>query len=343
MKPILCLLAIALLWSWPAHAADTTRPASLLVLDASGSMWGQVDGRAKIEIAREAIDGLLADWDSATDLGLMAYGHRRKGDCADIELLQPVARFDAVAIRGQVAALQPKGMTPIADSVRAAAVALRHVERKATVILVSDGDETCHADPCAVGAELEAAGVDFTAHVIGFDLGSNARAREQLQCLARATGGRYLDARDARELRGAMKSVAATPPAPAEPRECGRFVAAEPYLDGMATWPTGGTATDLAMDRREDFPPVELAPAAQPQECRALCEADAQCSAWWFEPVGSNFREQPACFRWDASVALSPPQPGHPGSAMGVKPGVRQIVLKAGEDCADAEPEQGGG
>ena len=51
-----------------------------------------------------------------------------------------------------------------------AAESLRHVEQKATVILVSDGEETCNLDPCQVGRELEAAGVDFTAHVIGFDV-----------------------------------------------------------------------------------------------------------------------------------------------------------------------------
>jgi hypothetical protein len=65
----------------------------------------------------------------------------------------------------------------------------RSTERKATVILVSDGGETCGADPCALGAELEAGRVDFTTHVIGFDLDARSRAREQLACLARAAGG----------------------------------------------------------------------------------------------------------------------------------------------------------
>lgn len=320
-----------------AVAAQDGRPASLLVLDASGSMWGQVGGQAKIEIAREAAGVMLDTWDPHAALGLMAYGHRRKGDCADVELLQPVGAFDPDAIRAHIAALQPKGMTPIADSVRQAAAALRHAERKATVILVSDGEETCSADPCAVGAELEASGVDFTAHVIGFDLEHNPKAREQLQCLARATGGRYLDARDAGELSSAMKDVAVAPETEA-PRACGEFAAAGDWMPGMVTWPTGGLAANVADDQRRTFEPVELARAAPPQECRALCDAAAVCTAWWFEPVGSNFRTLPVCFRWDGSTALSPPQPGHEGSVMGVKPGVRQVALKDGEVCADAEP-----
>lgn len=340
MKTIPSLLFLGALLSPTWGGAEEVRPAAIVVLDASGSMWGKVDGRAKIEIAREAANAMLDGWDAGTDLGLMVYGHRRKGDCADIELLQAVAPLDATAMRERIAGLQPKGMTPIAESVRQAAIALRNAERKATVILVSDGEETCSADPCAVGAELEASGVDFTVHAIGFDLDDHPKAREQLRCLASATGGRYLDAHDARELSGAMKTVAIAAPAASA---CGKFVGGDPYMDGMATWPTGGMADEIAADRRRSFDPLELADTASPQECRQLCDGDAACSAWWFEPVGSHFRTQPVCFRWDATVALSPPAPGHEGSAMGLKPEARQIALKAGVTCAEAAAKGGAG
>jgi Ca-activated chloride channel family protein len=98
----------------------------------------------------------------------------------------------------------------MADSLRAAADALRTSENKATVVLVSDGIETCHPDPCAVAAELKKAGVGFTAHVIGFDVADPA-AKSQLQCIARATGGVYLDARNADDLAKALgRAVEAT-------------------------------------------------------------------------------------------------------------------------------------
>ena len=38
----------------PAGAGTT-----MLVLDASGSMWGQIQGRTKIDIAREAVGNML--------------------------------------------------------------------------------------------------------------------------------------------------------------------------------------------------------------------------------------------------------------------------------------------
>ncbi len=199
----------------PAFAADGDAARSILVLDASGSMWGQIDGKPKIAIAREAIGAMLDGWNGG-DLGLIAYGHRRKGDCGDIELLIEPSGFDAAAIRRQASALNPKGMTPISAAVRQAAEHLRFTERKATVILVSDGEETCSADPCALGEELERLGVDFTAHIVGFDIRKGSKAQQQLQCLAANTGGSYIDARNAGELSAALQTVAAAPSEPAQ-------------------------------------------------------------------------------------------------------------------------------
>lgn len=206
------LLAAATLSAVGLHAAGQQQPKTMLVLDASGSMWGQIDGKPKIAIARAAVGDMLDGWKGG-DLGLMAYGHRRKGDCGDIEVLQAIGPNTAAGIRRQVNALNPKGMTPITEAVRMAAEQLRYTEQKATVILVSDGEETCSADPCALGKELEAAGVDFTAHVVGFDIAKGSKADRQLQCLAANTGGRYLQARNAGELNKALGDVARAVPA----------------------------------------------------------------------------------------------------------------------------------
>jgi Ca-activated chloride channel family protein len=188
----------------------------VLVLDASGSMWGQIEGRSKIEIARETVADLVAGWKPQNSLGLVAYGHRRKGDCADIETLIPSATLDSASYLRTVNALNPTGMTPLSAAVIQAAESLRHTEQKATVILVSDGEETCNLDPCQVGRELEAAGVDFTAHVIGFDV-SNPQHQAQLRCLAENTGGRYFNARNADELSGALGAMVAVSTEPAPP------------------------------------------------------------------------------------------------------------------------------
>lgn len=206
------LLAAAMIAS-PAGAAENV----MLVLDASGSMWGQIEGKTKVEIARGAIEFITRDWNAANQLGLVAYGHRVKGECKDIETLIPVGPLDRARFLATVNGLGAKGMTPLSAAVIQAAEALKFSEQKATVILVSDGEETCELDPCAVGRDLEARGVAFTAHVIGFDV-ADPNHQQQLRCLAENTGGRYLDARDAGELAQALTTaVSATtaPPAPA--------------------------------------------------------------------------------------------------------------------------------
>ncbi|MEM9319913.1 MAG: VWA domain-containing protein [Pseudomonadota bacterium] len=197
-----------------AQSFDDT-PDTILVLDASGSMWGQIDGVNKIVIARDVIAGVMADLPETLELGLMAYGHNRRGDCSDIEMLIPPGPDTRQAIVDAVNTINPRGRTPMSDAVVAAANALRHTENPATVILVSDGIETCEADPCAVAAELEAAGVGFTAHVIGFDVAAEPEARAQMQCLADTTGGAFLTADTAEELAAALTQVAVAPPAPA--------------------------------------------------------------------------------------------------------------------------------
>ncbi len=180
-----------------AHADDGPEDA-ILILDASGSMWGQIEGENKITIARGVIGQLLKDLPADRRLGLMAYGHNRKGDCSDIEVLAEVGASREV-IQAAVKNINPKGKTPISASVKQAANLLKYTENKATVILISDGIETCNLDPCALGKQLEKDGIDFTAHVVGFDI-VDKKTEEQLQCLANSTGGRYLSAASAGDL-----------------------------------------------------------------------------------------------------------------------------------------------
>ncbi|PQO24329.1 hypothetical protein C2I36_03480 [Rhodobacteraceae bacterium WD3A24] len=208
-------LAAILTMGIAAAAPAQEAPRTMLVLDGSGSMWGQIDGTAKIEIARDAIGDMLDSWQDGRELGLMAYGHREQGNCADIETLQVPAPLDRTAFDGLLGSVTPLGKTPLTDATRQAAEALSYTDAPATVILVSDGRETCNADPCAAAETLERTGTDFTAHVIGFDVDDAAQA--DLSCLAEATGGMYLAAADADELTGALTEVAEAAPDPAAP------------------------------------------------------------------------------------------------------------------------------
>ena len=204
------LLAPALLCVGAVHAADP--PAGrdlLLVLDASGSMWGQIQGENKIVIARRVLADLLPRIPDGTQVGLVAYGHRREADCEDIETVVPVGPLDRAAMAQAVASIQPKGKTPITGSLREALRILRERGAPATIILVSDGLETCDADPCATVREAKEAGVEFVLHIVGFDMGDADVSA--LECTAQAGDGIYFDAASAEELAEALDEAVVRP------------------------------------------------------------------------------------------------------------------------------------
>lgn len=191
---------------------------AVIVLDGSGSMWGQIDGKPKLQIARETLRTVLGSVPADMELGLMAYGHRQKGVCTDIELIVEPGQGTGTAIADAADKMKFIGMTPLSEAVRQAAETLRHTEEKATVILITDGIETCDADPCALANELEESGIDFTAHVVGFGL-SDEEGRK-VACLAENTGGKFIQAKDAGSLAEALtEAVAAAPEPEPEPED----------------------------------------------------------------------------------------------------------------------------
>ena len=190
----------------PVATEQETSDKAVIILDGSGSMWGQIDGTAKISIAKNVIEDVVGDWDSETELGLIAYGHRREGDCSDIEVLNPVGELERETFIEQVNTITPLGKTPISASLEMAADEVGYQTGKSSIILVSDGLETCDADPCAVASKLAEAGVDFKVHVVGF--GVTEDESKQLQCIAENTGGEYLGADNAQDLSDALMKTA---------------------------------------------------------------------------------------------------------------------------------------
>ena len=183
----------------------------LFVLDASGSMWGQVEGKHKIQVAREVLNTALSDLDENTAVGLMTYGHRRKGDCADIEVIAAVGQPRQLLLKA-MNELNPKGKTPLSASLSMAAGALREVEGAVSVVLVSDGLETCSGDPCAAAKAAVESGVEMSIHVIGFDV--SAEEAKQLQCIADNGNGKYFSADNAAQLSDALSQVVEVVPEP---------------------------------------------------------------------------------------------------------------------------------
>ncbi len=183
----------------------------MVIYDSSGKMWGRVDGRPKYLIARENFAHMIDQFADRLDLslGLTAFGHRVKGDCDDIEQILAPRPLDQrehrSRLKAEVHRLLPRGIAPIARALGSAADMLKYSERPATVILISGSIEECGEDPCAMVEKLERFGIEFTAHLVGFDL--SQEDFDRLRCVTDLTGGEALLPNDARTLSDALRRL----------------------------------------------------------------------------------------------------------------------------------------
>lgn len=180
-----------------------------IILDASGSMSGLIDGREKIDIAHGALSSLIEQLPDTTQVALRAYGHRRTGDCGDIELVAPLQPVNRAGLIETITRVRPaqRGRTPMAQALQQVAGDFQGVSGEKLVVLVSDGDETCDGNPVQVAEQLRAIDPFLRVSVIGFDVGQEEAWRQRLSDIARAGGGSYFDAANATQLVSALQQA----------------------------------------------------------------------------------------------------------------------------------------
>jgi Ca-activated chloride channel family protein len=170
-------------------------------------MWGQIEGKSKMEIAAEVLSTSVNALPDNQQIAFVAYGHRNEGDCRDVEFLVDVEDGTKSAVIAALGGIRPLGRTPLAYSAMQVIDSLRANNLKATIILVTDGIESCDGNICEVVQAAKAEGIDFKLHIIGFGL--KPGETEQLICAANASDGQYFDAADAGGLQEVM-TVATT-------------------------------------------------------------------------------------------------------------------------------------
>ncbi len=183
-----------------------------IVVDASRSMWGQIGGISKMEIAKATLEELSYWLPDGLDLALRAYGSTsasESNNCADSSLLVPFGESNRGYIRSAIAGLRPTGQTPIAYALNQAGRDFGTMQNDRTIVLVSDGIESCGGDPVQAARSLREQGI--IVHLIGFGLGNAAdEDAASLRAVANASGGRYVTASNAEELQAALAQTVAT-------------------------------------------------------------------------------------------------------------------------------------
>lgn len=213
------LLAASLtgLLSGTASAADEPdapkdAPKVELVLDVSGSMRTRdIDGASRMSAAKRAFNEVLDAVPADVELGMRTLGadypgEDRKVGCKDTRQLYPVGKLDRTEAKAAVATLAPTGWTPIGPALLGAADDVRGGESSRRIVLITDGEDTCAPlDPCEVAREIAAKGVHLVVDTLG--LVPDSKTRDQLTCIAEATGGTYTTVQHTKELSGRVKQL----------------------------------------------------------------------------------------------------------------------------------------
>ncbi len=207
------LLMSAALLAGPVAAADPAgkcQSDAMIVFDASGSM-GATDYAVKLpRIARvkNSMQTVIPEVAPLRRLGLIVYGEGAYNDCDSIELRLKPTPNAAAPLLDAIKTINPRGRTPLTRSVELAAEELDFRNKPATVVLLTDGEETCGGDPCRTAKALKTEAKDLTIHVIGYrEQGGYFTAR----CMSDQTGGEYQSVKTEEELIEALRKTLGCP------------------------------------------------------------------------------------------------------------------------------------
>ncbi|MFF4279841.1 VWA domain-containing protein [Streptomyces kronopolitis] len=193
----------------PASAGEPdakSSPKVELTLDVSGSMRARdIDGQSRMAAAKQAFNEVLDAVPDDVQLGIRTLGANYRGEdrkvgCKDTRQLYPVGPLDRTEAKTAVATLTPTGWTPIGPALLGAADDLKGGDASRRIVLITDGEDTCAPlDPCQVARDIAAKGIHLTVDTLG--LLPDAKTRNQLSCIAEATGGTYTSVEHTKQLR----------------------------------------------------------------------------------------------------------------------------------------------
>ncbi|MFD1409984.1 VWA domain-containing protein [Kroppenstedtia eburnea] len=180
-----------------------------ILLDASGSMAGQVKGGQKMEVAKAAVKRYASSLPNEARVSLRVYGHKGSNrqidkslSCQSTDEVYPLSAYQEKKFNQGLEQFQPTGWTPIALAMQEAKKDLEQQQEENTenvIYIVSDGEETCGGDPVKVAKELNQSDIKAVVNIIGFDV--DDKGQRELEAAAKAGGGEYFSAQDEQDLR----------------------------------------------------------------------------------------------------------------------------------------------
>lgn len=180
----------------------------VVLMDASGSMNGQLGNETKMDLAKAAIAKFAKEIPSDANLSLITYGHvgssatsDKAASCSTIQSMYTLSSYDAEKFTSSLNSFEAKGWTPLAGAIQKAEELLQAYpaeDYSNVVYMVSDGVETCDGDPVAAAKQLQNQRIKAKVNIIGFDVDNEGQ--QQLKQVASSGGGEYITVNDPAEL-----------------------------------------------------------------------------------------------------------------------------------------------
>ncbi|MEO4055623.1 VWA domain-containing protein [Solibacillus sp. CAU 1738] len=180
----------------------------VVLMDASGSMKGEIAGQTKMELAKAAIARFVEQIPTDANVSLIAYGHvgsssesDKIASCSNVESVYPLSTYQAENFTNSLNSFEARGWTPLAGAINKAGEILQAypAENYSNVVyMVSDGVETCDGDPVAAAKLLQSQSIKAKVNIIGFDVDNEGQ--QQLKQVADSGGGEYVTVEDPTEL-----------------------------------------------------------------------------------------------------------------------------------------------
>ncbi|MBA4492725.1 VWA domain-containing protein [Paenactinomyces guangxiensis] len=204
----------------PAQAQKPPEPppkkANIVVLlDASGSMGGKMDGQEKMAEVEEAIRDFAAKLPKERyTLTLRVYGHKgsnKKKDkalsCSDVEKVYMANQYDAKKLASVFNKVNPTGWTPFAYAISSSYQDMQKgtpdtVENM--VLVISDGSDTCGGNPLEAARLINRSQFRAKVHIIGLDV--EHEIENELRKVSDITGGDYRTVENAEELKETLQT-----------------------------------------------------------------------------------------------------------------------------------------
>lgn len=181
----------------PGRACNPTYPPGeepevVVIVDGSGSMRDPWSGTTRIDAARRSIRHVVDGMPPPVDIALVEFT-----SCTNIRRDKFYSAPERPALVQEVDRLNPTGGTPLARSIERAGT-ITSGQAESTVIVISDGEDTCGGDPCAAARAMKAKRPHMTINVV--DISGGGAGSAALQCVASATGGRVLTPQSAADM-----------------------------------------------------------------------------------------------------------------------------------------------